>query len=158
MCIGRFGKLISILYLAATLALYPHDAFSQQSHLGKYLCINSRLVGIQHSDGNVSSGNFKFSEQRFFLLIRNATVMQGCPNLWSANDGLLNWFSCKAKFEAQIEGAPLLRADNDNFFIGVTPVFRNFLQFDYDTGEFQAVSNNIGSGLFIAEGKFTKVS
>lgn len=85
--------------------------------------------------------------------------MLGCPNLFGKDQGLLNWFSCGAKFEAQIDGGPLLRGDTNSSFIGTGLAMGEYLQIDYNSGVFDSNTNALMSGgFFTSDGKCTKVA
>lgn len=101
-------------YLSVALALaWPENSAAQQTPIGKYLCIVDHMAGIRFAGGNTIAGSFRPDQDRFFLTIRNATPLTGCPNLFAKNS-LLHWFSCEATSEAQMDGGPLLRGDGQN--------------------------------------------
>jgi hypothetical protein len=139
--------------------LIPIGSQGEDAPFGKYLCYVSHLVGIQfEKDGTVSAGNFKPVEDRFFLTVSAATPFPGCPNLYAKQQGLLNWYSCEARFEARIGNGPLLRSDDVHTFIGTLLASGEYFQIDYDSGAFVSnVTVMSAGGFYTSDGKCTKV-
>ncbi len=146
-------------FLSATLAIaWPHGSAAQQAPIGKYLCIVDHMAGLRFAGSNTTSGSFRPDQDRFFLTIRNARPLAGCPNLF-ARHSLLNWFSCEATTEAQMDGGPLLRGDSYSSFIGTGLADGARLTFSSDSGVFDSITSVLMSGgIFVSDGRCTKVS
>ena len=145
--------------LTAGLALLWVDkGAAQQTTIGKYLCVVDHVAGLQFGNGGTTAGQFRPNPDRFFLTIRNARPMAGCPNLFAPHS-LMNWFSCEATTEAQMDGGPLLRGDSAFAFLGTGLADGAHLSFSADSGVFDSVSSVVMSGgILVSDGRCTKVA
>jgi hypothetical protein len=150
------SKAVTVVSAAVLLASF--DAVADEAATGKYLCFVSHMAGIQtmRSDGLAASGNFKPTEERFFIDIHPAIhppQLCGPTQLHSFAD----WFFCRATFEVQIAGGRRLRSDLDFVFIGSMPYNEHFLLTqDGSFNSYQTV--NSSDGFYVSNGKCTKIS
>jgi hypothetical protein len=102
----------AVTLVSAAVFLASLNAVADEAATGKYFCFVSHMAGLQtmRSDGLVASGDFKPTEERFFIDIHPAIhppQLCGPTQLHSFAD----WFLCRAPFEVQIAGGRRLRSD-----------------------------------------------
>jgi hypothetical protein len=143
--------------LAAGLCSIPLTAGAAGTGPGKYLCVVSHLAGIQYpSSGGTSWGKFEPADKEFFVTIAPAQASDQCSKTWPPV-GHIRWFMCETKFLVQMDNKEILRGDDASTFYslvgGGTFSMTDDLTFTSIEDVFPA-----GRGLYVSDGKCTKVS
>jgi hypothetical protein len=142
--------------LIVTFAILPICAQAEEIRIGKYFCYVSHMAGIQQKeDGQIASGNFKPTKEKFFIDIHPAAhPSQDCGP--SYPESFSDWFVCKANFEIQIDNDLRLRGDTVISFIGPFPFGEQFVL--YPDGTFNQHQTILDSGgWFVSDGKCTRI-
>jgi len=129
------------------------------AEVGKYLCIVSRMAGVQfEKDGGITSGNFKPAEDKFFLTVAPVTPLPECPS--TRMKELNYWYFCLAKYAAQKDAELVMRGDSANAFIGMVGGDYLDLTSEGMTSDvtFTSITGILsGTGYYISYGKCTKI-
>jgi len=151
--------LLARIGLTGAFYIFSFCSHADEITIGKYFCFVSHTAGIQErADGQVSSGNFKPQNEKFFIDIRVALHPKDlCDTQFSSTShNQTNWFLCYAIYEVQIDNGPILRGDLTFSFIGSPPFTEEFDM--YSDGTFHRYQTLMTSGgLFVSDGKCTRI-